>query len=124
MDNLPESRPQRRTAKRCERTRRVRRQIRLFGGPHLDSGKLSLMVDALARTTVLGIDAFEYLRTHGLVNSQGELRDSVQKYTALIGLQLKLATALGLTAVSMGKIDKTRRVDLAGAIADAEVIDG
>jgi hypothetical protein len=124
MDNLPETKPQRRVAKRCQRTKRVRRQIRLFGGPHLDSQKLSLMVDALARTTVLGIDAFEYLRTHGLVNPAGELRDSVGKYTALIGLQLKLATALGLTAVSMNKIDKTRPIDLAAQIADAEVVDG
>jgi hypothetical protein len=53
----------------------------------------------------------------------GELRPSIDTIGRLVGQQTKLATALGLTPTVLGKLKQPKRVDLAGAIADAEIVE-
>jgi hypothetical protein len=85
--------------------------------PHLNDAKFAPLVASFARITLLGQDAYEFLREKGLVNDQGELRSSVDAVQRLIGTQLKLANSLGLSPAVLGKIRNEKPADLAAALA-------
>jgi hypothetical protein len=108
--------------KRDQRLRRFRRQL-LVVAPHLDDPKFRPLLSSFGRITLLAADGYELLRSSGLTNENGELRSSVDTIQRLIGQQLKLANALGLTPAALGKLRNERPIDLAAAIAEAEVID-
>jgi hypothetical protein len=112
----------RRRAKRDQRLKRVNSEIRKVTG-HLDDPKYRIVLGTFGRTTLMLRDTYEVIREGGLLNKDGELRSSVDTFTRLAGLQLKLARELGLTPAALGKIRHEKPVDLVGAIADAEIVD-
>jgi len=87
---------------------------------HLDEAKFAPLLDSFARVTLLAHDAFDFLRENGIVGENGELRSSVDTLQRLVGQQLKLATALGLSPAAMGKLRNEKPTDLAAALAQAE----
>lgn len=94
--------------------------------PHLNDAKFQPLVNSFARITLLGLDSYEFLRERGLVGENRELRSSVDAVQRLIGVQLKLANALGLSPAVLRKIRNEKPADLAAALArhveDAEVV--
>jgi hypothetical protein len=56
---------------------------------------------------LLELDAYELLREHGLVGTDGELRSSVTVVLQLASTQLKLANALGLSPAPLSNDDRT-----------------
>jgi hypothetical protein len=94
--------------------------------PHLNDARFAPLVSSFARITLLGLDSYEFLREKGLVGENGELRSSVDAVQRLIGTQLKLANALGLSPAVLGKLRNEKPADLAAALAghvdDAEVV--
>jgi hypothetical protein len=107
----------RRPPPRDQRARRFRRQL-LVVCPELDEPRYAPLVASFARLSILGHDAYEFLREKGLVNEYGELRSSVEVVNRLIAGQLKLATALGLSPAVLGKLRKQQPIDLAAALAE------
>jgi hypothetical protein len=118
-DHLP-AKPTSRAAvarKRDQRLRRFRRQL-LVVAPNLDDSRFTPLIAAFGRATLLAGDAYEFLREHGLVNADGELRASVDVVQRLFTTQLKLARELGLTPAALGKLRNEKPVDLAAAFAE------
>jgi phage terminase small subunit len=119
MSDLP-AKPTSRAAvarKRDQRLRRFRRQL-LVVAPNLDDSRFAPLIAAFGRATLLAGDAYEFLREHGLVNADGELRASVDVVQRLFTTQLKLARELGLTPAALGKLRNEKPVDLAAAFAE------
>ncbi len=121
--------PTRAERRRDQRVRRKKQQM-LVVAPHLDDAKFKPLLESFAQVTLLKGDCYEFLRKHGLVNEQGELRSSVDTVQRLMGLQLKLANALGLSPAVLGKIRNEKPADLVAALArhgdveEAEVSSG
>jgi hypothetical protein len=124
-ETLPSPAPPRRgvRAKRDQRVRRACRQVTIVA-PHLDDPKYRPLVQSFARLSILSIDAFDHLRRVGITNDEGELRASVDSFQRLAMAQLRLAEKLGLTPAALGKLGKSRPVDLAAAMAAEVVEDG
>lgn len=106
---------------RCERTRRAARSV-IRAAPHLEEVRYRPLVLRFAQLHVLAGDAFEHLRRVGLLNQDGELRASVDVFQRLAMAQLRLAEKLGLTPAALGKLGKTKPIDLAAAMSEAEVV--
>lgn len=124
-DQIPAIAPRPRTLKvrrRDGRVRRACRQIIVVAAGQLDDPKYRPLVQSFARISILAVDAFELLREKGLLNAEGELRSSVDTFQRLVGMQLKLATALGLSPAALTKFKKEKPLDLASAMS-AEVVD-
>lgn len=111
------NRPARRRTARDQRSRRVARQI-VIQNPHLEEPRYRVLISSFAKQTILVHDAYEFLREKGLVGESGELRSSVETLNRLIGGQLKLATALGLSPSALGKLRNEKPIDLAAAMSD------
>jgi len=70
-------------------------------------------------------DASDAMRDTPILNSDGELRSSLDVLQRLISAQTKLAKELGLTPMTLRSIAREKGVDLAGMLADedeAEVV--
>jgi hypothetical protein len=109
----------RRVARRDQRVRRFKRQL-LQVAPNLDDARFGPMIHAFARLSILSLDAYEHLRLKGIVNANGELRSSVDVVQRLVNAQLKLANALGLTPLALGKLKPGAPDDLAAMLADGK----
>lgn len=114
MDEIVTTPPRRppgcRAKSRDQRLRRLKSAL-LRAAPHLGDEKFAPIVVSFARITLLAGDSGEFLRQHGLVGENGELRSSVDTVNRLVGTQLKLAAALGLTPTTLRSIAKERSVD-------------
>ncbi len=108
--------------KRDQRVRRFRREL-LRVVPELAEARFGPLTQTFARLSILAIEAFDHLRASGLLDESGELRSSVETFQRLANAQLKFATALGLSPAALGKFKREKPVDLAAALADAEVVD-
>ena len=98
------------------------RQLRVVA-PHLDRPEFAAVLRGFAMVTLTLERSYAALRERDVMSAKtDELRSSIDVIGRLVGQQAKLAAALGLVPAVMGKL-KTRAVDLAGAIADAEVVD-
>jgi hypothetical protein len=115
-DSLPIATPPRtRVAKkrpRDERVRRFKRQL-LQVAPHLNNPALGPLVQIFVQSALLSLDSYEFLRTHGLVGADGELRHSVHTVQLLFNTQLKLAAQLGLTPLALQALKAAPPDDLA-----------
>jgi hypothetical protein len=101
---------------RDERVRRFKREL-LKVAPHLNDPIYGPLLHSFARISILSLDAYEYLRQHGLIGDDGELRRSVHTAQLLVHSQLKLATALGLAPLALAKLKTAPTDDLASALA-------
>lgn len=117
-DQLTAAQPRSRavTRQRDQRVRRFRRQL-LAVAPHLNDPKFGPLLHSFARISILGLDSYDYLRLKGIVGADGELRSSVDVVQRLVNAQLKLANALGLTPLALGKLKPGALDDLAAALA-------
>jgi hypothetical protein len=104
---------------RDQRVRRFKRQL-LQVAPHLDDAKFGPLLHSFARISLLGLDAYEHLRLSGIVGRDGELRPSVDVIQRLITSQLRLANALGLSPLALGKLKGALPDDLAAALASGK----
>lgn len=107
---------------RDHRVRRFKREI-LKTAPELNDPRYSPVLHTFARANILLLDSYDFLRTNGLVNENGELRSSVDTVNRLINTVLKAGAALGLTPAGMTKLRKDRPIDLVAALASAEDAD-
>lgn len=114
------SSPARRKKKRDDQVARLVRRVRKFS-PALDDPRYGPLLASFARISLLALDSYEFLRTNGIGGENGEIRSSVETVNRLIGGQLKLATALGLTPASLAKVRNEKPADLAALLADHAV---
>ena len=114
-----EATPARRYRRRSkdQRVRRFRADL-IRVAPHLDDRKFAPLLHSFSRVSLLALDSYEFLRDKGIVGENGELRSSVDTVQRLIGMQLKLANALGLSPSALGKLRHERPIDLAAALAE------
>jgi hypothetical protein len=118
MNNLPT----RRTQKRDEQLRRFVRRLRTIA-PHVDHPEYAPLLRAFAMVSLMLERCYSKLRDRDLISEKtNEIRSSVETVQRLAGQAAKLAASLNLTPAVMGKMKNRKTVDLAGAIADAEVI--
>jgi len=109
--------------KRDQQLRRFVSRLRTIA-PHVDRPEFAAVLRGFAMITLMLERSYAALRDHDVISAEtGELRPSIDTVARLVGQQTKLATALGLTPTVLGKLRQPKRVDLAGAIADAEVVD-
>jgi len=114
-----QNRPSRRRRARDQRVKRFRRAV-LVAAPELDDPRFAPLVASFSRISILGLDAYEFLRANGIMSEEGELRSSVDTVNRLIGAQLKLANALGLAPAALGKLRNERPIDLAAHFAQKQ----
>jgi len=86
---------------RDQRVKRLRRKV-VADQPALRAAKFCALVNSFAQITLLELDAYEFLREHGVAGPDGELRSSVIVVQRLISTQLELANALGLSPAALG----------------------
>ncbi len=118
--------PTRRKAKKDQRVRRRVRELCEDAG-YLQEGRYRPLVVSLARTIVLGDDIWNFIRSHGVANEDGALRESLDRLTRVMGVQLKIATALGLSPTAVRKVTREREVDIwedaRGEVGDGEIVE-
>jgi hypothetical protein len=93
--------------------------------PHLDDPRFAPLVRSFGMLTLKIGDASDALRNGPILNSDGELRSSLDVLQRLISAQTKLAKELGLTPMTLRSISREKGVDLAGMLAggdEAEVV--
>jgi len=113
----PQNRPSRRRRARDQRVKRFRRAV-LVAAPELDDPRFAPLLASFARISILGLDAYEFLRASGLTGEDGELREAaISTVNRTISVQLKLANALGLAPAALGKLRNERPIDLAAHFA-------
>jgi hypothetical protein len=115
----PRSRVAVRRQPRDQRVRRFKRQL-LEVAPHLNDPKFGPLLHSFARISLLSLDSYEYLRANGLVGSDGELRSSVDVVQRLATSSLRLATALGLTPLALGKLKSPDPNEVGKLLSDGE----
>lgn len=105
--------------KRDQRLRRICRQL-VRVAPHLDDPRFAPLVRSFGRLTLLLEAAYDAVRDTSPLNSEGELRSSLDAIQRLSTAQLKLARELGLSPTSVRSVSKEKAVDLPAAFARVE----
>jgi hypothetical protein len=122
----PAPRVGRAIAKKQKRDQQIRRfvsRLRMIA-PHVDRPEFAAVLRGFAMITLTLERSYAALRDKDVISSEtNELRSSIDVIGRLVGQQSKLAAALGLTPTVLGKLRQPKRIDLAGAIAEAEVIE-
>jgi len=112
-----------RVRKRDQQIRRFVRHLRTIA-PHVDRSELVPLLRSYAMITLTLERSYAALKERSLISTKtDELRSSIDVVGRLVGQQAKLAEKLGLTPAVAGKLRKEKTLDLAGAIADAEMVE-
>lgn len=98
-----------RKAKRDQQIQRIVRQLRALA-PYCDDVRYVPLLRSFAEVTVLCERAYAFLSDAGLVNENGELRDSVSTFRQLTEQQRSLARELGLSPTTVKSFTHERRV--------------
>ena len=104
--------------KRDHRLKRFRREL-LKVAPDLNDSKYTPLLNSFGRLTILSIDAYEVLRSGGLLDDENrEIRSSVETFARLAAQQLRFARELGLTPTALGKLKREKAADLVAAFEE------
>jgi hypothetical protein len=109
--------------KRDEQVRRFARRLRQIA-PHLNDLRFGPLVSSFARISILLERAYATLKDRDLISPEtDELRTSIDTVSRLIGQQVKLAAALGLSPMTIRSLSREKvadAFDAARGVEDAE----